>query len=60
MYLYSVSSSIKPVDKREGGGAHNWGRRDDGAVDDWPSEEPEAQLETQEPVANGEDVQEQK
>ena len=55
-----VCSSIKPVDKREGGGAHNWGRRDDGAVDDWPSEEPEAQLETQEPVANGEDLQEQK
>ena len=22
-------SSVKPVEKREGGGAHNWGRQED-------------------------------
>ena len=48
------------MDKRDGGGAHNWGRQGDAAVDEWPNEESEAQLDTQEPVANGEDVQEQK
>ncbi len=48
------------MDKRDGGGAHNWGRQEDGAAEDWPSEEPEAPQDTQEPVANGEDVQEQK
>lgn len=53
-------SSIKPMDKRDGGGAHNWGRQEDAAVDDWPSEEPEAQQDTQEPVANGEVVPEHK
>ena len=54
------NSSIKAVDKRDGGGAHNWGRQEDGAADDWPSEEPEAPQDTQEPLANGEDPQEQK
>ena len=27
--LLCHSSSVKPVDKREGGGAHNWGRQED-------------------------------
>ena len=48
------------MDKRDGGGAHNWGRQEDGAADDWPGEEPEAPQDTQEPLANGEDLQEQK
>lgn len=61
IFLSLALSSIKPVDKRDGGGAHNWGRQDDGAMaDEWPNDEPEAQQDTQEPVANGENALDQK
>ncbi len=50
---------MKAVDKREGGGAHNWGKQDEAAAEDWP-EDPEAQQDTQEPVANGDVAPENK
>ena len=53
------NSSVKAVDKREGGGAHNWGKQDEAAVEDWP-EDPEVQQDPQEPIANGDTPPENK
>ena len=47
------------MDKREGGGAHNWGKQDEAGVEEWP-EDPEPQQEPQEPIANGEVTTENK
>jgi len=57
--LFLPNSSVKAVDKREGGGAHNWGKQDEAGVEEWP-EDSEPRQDTQEPTANGEVAPENK
>ena len=45
---------MKAVDKRDGGGSHNWGKQDEAAIEEWPAEEMETRPDVQEPVTNGE------
>ena len=54
LFPLSSSSSVKAVDKRDGGGSHNWGKQDEAAIEEWPAEEMETRPDVQEPVTNGE------